>query len=217
MRPITVSVGPLAAASTTNIKTAAAIGGAGAVTLNGSTVSGGVATLDTARRVIFTSAGNDTGITFTITGTNWSGSPISETVTGASGGAASTVLDYKTVTGVTASGASAGNVSIGTNGVAASPWVRLDGWMYSNVSIQADVTGTVNYTLQQTLNDPNSPTNPVALASMDWLSTSDTAGVGATASLQSNYLFVPVFARVLLNSGTGSVTATYLQSGGAPG
>lgn len=215
MRPITVQVGPLVAASTTNIKTTAAIAGAGAVTLNGTLVSGGVATLDTARRVIFTSAGNDTGITFTISGTNWSGLVISETVTGASGGAASTVLDYKTVTGVTSSGASAGNVSIGTNGVAGSPWVRFDDWAQSQVMLQTKVSGTVNYSIQTTMDDPNSPTNPVAPSAVTWFDVGDTNVVGATASAQSSFATLPLFARVLLNSQTnpGYVTATFSQTG----
>ena len=74
-------------------------------------------------------------------------------------------------------------------------------------------TGTVNYTLQQTLDDPNSPTNPVAAANVTWVSTSDTLAVAATTSLQTNYLFTPQYTRVLLNSGSGTVEATFAQSG----
>jgi hypothetical protein len=213
MRPITVSVGPLAAASATNIRTASAIAGAGAVTLNGSLVSSGVATLDTQRRVLFTSAGNDSGITFTISGTNNNKDLISETLTGGNATGVYTVLDYKTVTSVTASGASAGNVSIGTNGVAGSPWVMLDPWAYAPVAAQLNVSGTVNYTLQQTLDDPNDPTNPVTPANMTWINCADTTVVGVTASAQTNYAFAPRYVRVLLNSGTGSVTGTFIQLG----
>lgn len=225
MRPITVVVGPLAAASATNIRTASAIGGAGAVVLNGSTVSGGVATLDVARRVIFTSSGNDTGITFTVTGTSNTGNTRSEVVTGANAGAASTVLSYKTITSVVASGAAAGTVSIGTNGVAESPWVRLDDYAPAPTAIQCTASGTVNYTVQSSLDDPNTVSNNpntgpgagtvdgMTLAGMTWVNSSDTAAVGATGTIQSNFLFAPKFARILLNSGSGSVTATFLQSG----
>jgi hypothetical protein len=216
MRPTTISVGPLAAASATNIRTASSIAGAGAVTLNGSLVSGGVATLDKQRRVLFTSAGNDSGITFTISGTNANGDLISETLTGGNIAAVSTVLDYKTVTSVTSSGASAGTVSIGTNGVAGSSWVRLDDWAPLNVALQVNVTGTVNYTIQQTMDDPNSPTNAVAAASVVWINSSDTNVVAATANQQSSYSFVPVFVRAVLNSGTGSISATIRQSGVNP-
>jgi len=213
MRTIQVSVGPLAAASATALRTAASISVAGTVALNGALVSGGVATLDKPRRILFTSSGNDSGITFTVTGTTFSGNSASEVVTGANSTTATTVLDYATVTSIVASGASAGTVSIGTSGVAGSPWVCLDMWAPSFISIQTNVTGTVNYTIQQTLNDPNDPDFPVALASVNWINSNDTAVVSATTSQQSNYIFSPKFARVLLNSGTGSVTAIFAQSG----
>ncbi len=112
----------LAAASDNNIALNQTVLANAAFVLNGSTVSGGVATLDTQRRVIFTSAGNDLGITFTITGTNEAGATISEVVTGASGGAAATTQDFFKVTRVTASGNTAGNVKIGTNGTGSTRW-----------------------------------------------------------------------------------------------
>jgi hypothetical protein len=213
MRPIVIAVGPLASASATNIRTASSIAGSGAVTLNGTTVSGGVATLDTQRRVLFTSAGNDSGITFTISGTNNNKDLISETLTGGNATGVYTVLDYKTVTSVTASGASAGNVSIGTNGIAGSPWVMLDPWADPTVSIQINVSGTANYTVQQTLDDPNDPMNAVSAASVTWINSADTNVVGATAAAQSNYNFVPRYTRILLNSGSGTVTGTFIQTG----
>lgn len=106
-------------------------------------------------------------------------------------------------------------VTVGPNATTplGSTLVRLDDWALPNVSIQVNVTGTVNYTVQSSLDDPNDPTNPVALASMTWISSSDSNAVGATAAIQTNYFFVPRFVRVLLNSGSGSVTMTVLQSG----
>lgn len=216
MRPIVVTAGPLAAASATNIRTAASIAGAGAVTLNGTLVSGGVATLDNQRRILFTSSGNDSGITFTVSGTNANGDLISETLTGGNVAAVYTVLDYKTVTSVTASGASAGTVSIGTNGIGGSTWVRLDAWALPATSVQLTVSGTVNYTLQQTLDDPNSSTNPVTPANVTWVSSADANVVAATTTKQTNYAFTPQYARILINSGTGTVTGTFLQSGVTP-
>jgi hypothetical protein len=44
-----------------------------------------------------------------------------------------------------------------------------------------------------------------------WLPHPDATLVGATTSLQGNYAFPPLFARVLLNSGTGTVSATFSQ------
>lgn len=213
MRPIIVTAGPLDTADATNIFTATAVAGAGALTLDGSTVVDGVAVLDKARRVLITSAGDDSGITFTLTGTNWAGDVITEVVTGANTSTAQSVLDYKTVTSVVASGASANTVSIGTSDVGGSPWVMLDSWALPAVALQLTVSGTVNYTLQQTLDDPNDPVNPVASASVTWLNCGDTNVVAATTSQQTNYAFAPRYVRVVLNSGSGSVTMTAIQSG----
>lgn len=194
--------------------TSIAISGAaaGAVTVG----TYGAATLDTARRVLITSAGNDSGITFAITGTNWAGDTISETLTGPNATTAYTVLDYLTVTSIVPSGAVASTLTIGTNTIASSPWVYFDQFASMGpVSIQVDGTGTVNWTIQQTLNDPNAlQNNPVAVASMDWLSHPDTTLVGSTTTtgVQGNYAYPPAYARVLLNSGTGTVKATFVQN-----
>lgn len=107
-------------------------------------------------------------------------------------------------------------VTVGPNaaGATSSQWVRFDNWAPgSTVTIQVDVAGTVNYSVQSTLDDPNSPQSPVALANVTWFDSGDTAVVGATASAQSSFNVLPVFARVLLNSGNGTVKATFLQTG----
>lgn len=107
-------------------------------------------------------------------------------------------------------------VSDASGGVKYTPWVRFDDFAPSNISIQCKVTGTANYTVQSTLDDPNDPFNPVAVNSVTWVNSSDTAVVAATTTQQSNFLFAPKFARVALNSGNGSVTATFLQSSNGP-
>lgn len=211
MQPRTVALGPLATASATNIRTASA-GTAGALTLNGSLVSGGVATLDVPRRILITNAADETGKTIVLTGTNWQGNTISETVTLGGIGSSASVLDYKTLTSAVLSNNSVGNLSIGTNGVAGSPWVRLDEWALPYVGIAVDVTGTVNYTVQYSLDDPNGAV-PVAVANMVWMSSSTAALVAATADQRATENVVATYARVLLNSGTGSLSATFLQAG----
>ena len=176
--------------------------------------TGGFGILDTARRIIFTSSGTDTGLTITITGRDWSGSEITETVTGGSSGApASTVLDYLAATQVSVSGATAGTISVGTNGVCGSPWVSLDGWSLAQIEGQCVVTGTANYTVQITNDDPNSYANAVARVCDVGL---QRCGVFAQTTSQSFGLpYCPVWARVLMNSesGTGHVAMTLNQSG----
>jgi hypothetical protein len=212
MRPIVITVGPLAAASATSIALNQTVTGANNMVLTSSTV-----TLDVPRRVLITNVGNDSGITFTITGTTFGGAVISETVTGTSGSSVATTNDFATVTQITTSGStSVSGASAGTNGVAGSSWVRFDDFAPSNISIQCTVSGTVNYTLQSTLDDPNSPTNPVALNSVTWVNSSDSNVVAKAATAQSNFLFAPVYARVVINSGTGSVTTTFVQDSNGP-
>lgn len=215
MRPITVAVGPLAAASANNIALSQTPTSGTALTINGALATSGVATLDNPRRVLLTTGSEASQRTLVLTGTNWAGDVISETLTvpATTVGTVASVLDYKTVTSmVPAGGGWSAAVTVGTNGVGASPWVMLDAWAMPQTTIQCTVSGTVNYDVQQTLDDPNSITNPVAPALVTWISSSDTAVVGATATKMSSFTFAPVFARVLLNSGTGTVTATFVQS-----
>ncbi len=213
MRPITATVGPLAAASANNIALSQTPGAAGALTLNGSLVVAGVAVLDNPRRVLITTADNTH--TFTVTGATPTGAVISEVV-GPITTSAYTTQDFKTVTSVTINAAATAAVTVGTNGIASTPWVRLDEWAPGSVSIQVDVTGTVNYTVQSSNDDPNSPTNPVVPSAVIWITTNDTSAVNATASVQTNFLIVPLWGRVLLNSGSGSCVATFVQSGVVP-
>ena len=199
-------------------------GGVGTYILNTSqTFSSGtiygnaVATLDNPRRVLITAAANESAKTFTITGIGANGNVVSETITGPNTTTAQSVLDYKTVTSITISAAAAGAITgIGTSGVGGSRWVSFDAFAPSMISLQCNATGTVNYTVQTTLNDPNDPSTAVTPVNVAWVNSSDTAVVGATANQQSNFLFCPIYARILINSGTGSVAATFIQSSSVP-
>ena len=214
MRQITVTVGPLAAASANNICLSQTP--TSSFTINGSLASGGVATLDTPRRVLFTPAGNESAKTFTIVGTDASGMPLTEVIAGTNATAFYTSLDFKTVTSITISSAAAGAITVGTNAIASSPWVRLDEYAMPMTSIQCTPTGTVTYTLQQTLQDPNSATNPINPYSVTWLNSSDSAAVNATTSIQTNYQYAPTFAKVTITAGTGSVTSIFSQASIVP-
>lgn len=81
------------------------------------------------------------------------------------------------------------------------------GW--PNISIQVVVNGTVNYTIQQTLDDPYD-----ASITPTWFDHPDTNLVAATANKQGNYAFTPAAVRGVVNSGTGTITLTLLQAGG---
>lgn len=188
----------------------------GAVTVGHS----GTATLDKARRIIITSGGDDSLISFVLSGTDWNSNPITETLAGTNASAAQSALSYKTVTSILTSAAAATTLIVGTNTVADSPWVRFDDFAAnSQVSIQCTVSGTVNATVQQTMEDPNYVTNQLPTptyqwspATVTWVDHPDTALVGFTATKQGNYGYAPIWARVKLNSGTGTVTSVFRQA-----
>ena len=70
----------------------------------------------------------------------------------------------------------------------------------------------MNYTVQVTMDDPNSPTNPVAIQNVAWLNTNDADVVSAISNKFSNFQFTPTFARVVLNTGSGTITGTFAQA-----
>lgn len=222
MRPVIVNCGPYAAPNATNIRTASAISAAGPVTLNGSLVSGGVATLDQPRRVLFTSVGNDSGITFTIVGTDWNNQYATEVLTGANATTTYSVYDYKTVTSVTASGASAGNVSIGTNGVASSRPVFIDNYADSSIYIQTDTGGStaITYSIQLSGDNPNNAQLGIGTdtyQNIRWVNSGTAALVNATTAQNANQAGIPTMMRCLVtNAGsntTASVHVNFNQSG----
>lgn len=98
---------------------------AGPLTLNGASASGGVATLSPPQNVVIASAGNDSTLVWTISGTDYGGSPISETLAGANAGNATSALLYATVTSIVGSKAAAGTVEAGVGGSVYSPWLIL--------------------------------------------------------------------------------------------
>jgi hypothetical protein len=107
--------------------------GAGAIAINGSSASGGVATLDTQRRVLLSSGGNDSGIQFTVLGTNQAGGAIQETVTGGNATAVQTNQDFLTVGAITHTGSVASTFSAGTTTgtgqtqvAGSTPWQLVD-------------------------------------------------------------------------------------------
>ena len=128
--------------SATLLKTAASISGAGAVTL----LTNDVSPSGTGYNLLFTSAGDDRGITFTITGIkvgSLTGEAVTEVVTGANASTASSTNFYTVVTSIVASGASAGNVSIGTTGSLAFGRTRIKSVYY----VGAGSAGSLKFNL----------------------------------------------------------------------
>lgn len=76
------------------------------------------------------------------------------------------------------------------------------------ISLQVAVSGTVNWTVQQTLDNVFDPA-----ITPTWIDHPDTGMVGQTASKQSNYAYIPAAVRLVVNSGSGTARLTIVQAG----
>mgnify|MGYP003657000130 FL=1 len=101
------------------ISVAAAVGNNAALVIGGALASGGAVTLSHGRLVTILSAGNDAAKSFTVTGTDIDGDAQTESITGANAGTATGAVYFLTISGISAVGNPAGNVSAGVNGSAA--------------------------------------------------------------------------------------------------
>lgn len=213
----------LAAAASNGICTSQSGSAGTPLTLNGSLVSGGVATIDPVvavtntgglgRRVVLAYSGTDTS--FTIVGTNGSGNNITDTAVGSSGAAQSN-MDFVTVASITPVGGGLTSLTAGTNGVGSSPWWLINWQGYAPISVGVAielVTGAVNFTLQYTYDDPNNLslglTYPIPWAS----STISGASASIDGVLPNSVGGVCKAARVLINSGTGELRCRFVQAG----
>lgn len=200
---------------------------AGNLTINGSLATAGVATMDVARRVLITSAGADSAVVFTVYGTNSSGAPISSVVTGvASGTPVATALDFKTVTRVAVSGATAGAITVGTNTTASSDWV-LDNFLQANWVLSVAVSiasGAVTYTVEHTYDDPNKGLPSLAPAPYQFaveaggyvppLAWPNATLVAKAVNGEAQYANQPIMAhRLTITAGTGLAVMQSIQSG----
>lgn len=176
---------------------------AGNLTITGALASGGVATLDVPRRVLITSAADDSAVTFTVYGTGANGATQSESLVGSAGapGSVYTLKDYKTVTRIAVASATAGAVKVGTNGVGSSVPVIMD-TMVNPASYGAAVvvSGTVNYSVEVSYDD-FAPLFDLNANTPTWFAAT---GFSSQATNQNGTITGPcTMIRLTINSGTG--------------
>lgn len=202
----------LAAAVANGIALAQTLGSATNFNLNGSLVTGGVATLDSngnARRVLLTLAASEVGHNFTLVGTGWNGLTQSEVIAGTGAGTIVSVYDYKTITVVSSSAATTGNVTIGTNAQASTQAWIVDPWTAGgNVGCGLDVTGTISITIELSLNDYSPDWNLNNVTPM-WFPATNFTTKAADTGGQIGETFRML--RMTQLSGSGSAVASLLQ------
>ena len=133
-----------AAIDADGISTAAAVGNNANLVLGGALTSGGAVTFDEPRNVTILSAGDDSGKSFTVTGTDEQGDAATESITGANAGTATGSAFFTTISQIAAVGNPAGNVSAGSGTSVAAPMfkgrMRLNGLYAVNTGTAGTIT-----------------------------------------------------------------------------
>lgn len=190
--------------------------GAGALTLNGVLVSGGIAyiygsanTTVQAQKISVEGTGNNSGITITLVGTDAGGAAQTETFTLANNGTATSTLYFRTISSATVSGSVTGNIEAGPLSAqgGAIPEFYLDRQQLpGNTSLTAALVSAGSATAQYsvTVRDPQSATSYAQDAV--WQTVDGLSAVSATTS--SNLAYDAVATRLTF---TGAWTYTAIQ------
>ena len=206
-RSITFS---LPAAVTNGICLSQTRASAGALTLNGSLVSGGVASLVTSQRVGIAGTSNNSAVNFTIVGTGTNGLSQTEVLAGPNNNTVNTTHDFLTVTSITSSAAITGNITVGTVAIGSSNPFSVDPYVNpTSLGVDTTVSGTVNYTIEFTTADL-SPLWDLNSNTPTWFGMF--GFIGATAGAYGKLDQPCTLARITINSGTGTVVARFRQS-----
>jgi hypothetical protein len=212
--PIVVTYN-LAAAVSTNIVNVAPIQGPGILPLITTT---GVS-LDTQRRLLVTTTGNESSNTFTVKGTNLAGFPITEVITGPNASTTQSNLDFKTVLSITALATTAGTTSFGTDGTGSTPWYIMN-WHATptNIALSGVVTSsntTVTWGAQYTYDDPNNL--PAGVLFPNPFPHPVLNGIAGTSSVDGTINDPVTAIRFIVTAGTGTIRGTIIQAGiGSP-
>ncbi len=161
------------------------------------------------RQLTLTSAGNLSGVNFTITGLSMRGAAQTEVIAGPNATTITTTNYWKEIYRIAASAAVGSAITVGIGSVGQSnPFISDYYTTLDAISTQVDVTGTINYSAQVTLDNPQTNASPL------WFSHPVAALVGATTD-QIGLLTMPIVSqRILVSSSAGgSLIATIMQQG----
>ena len=174
-----------------------AAGGEQSLTLNGVLTSGGVATFATPHIVEITSAGNDSGRTFTVVGKGEGGQPLTVTLTGVNAGTTSTTRYFIEVSSITVDANTAGAVTVGTSGLCASPWypTNYSGCGNPKIAFSVELSGTMTYSVQHTLDDVQDSDKTLTAFN-------HSSVAAATSSDDGNYEYLPTAIRMTVTAFT---------------
>lgn len=193
------------------ISAAETLGGAASFTIGGALASGGTVTFTQPQHVTLYAAGDNSGVTFTVTGTDRYGNAMTEAITGPNATTVAGSKNFATVTDVASDGATTGDVEVGVDGTCESQWYVLN---YRgpdfNIGIGCELTGTATYAVQHTFN------NVLANGFVEDDATVYTHATltGETTNQDGNYINPPVACRLAITAHTsGTVTMRVAHAG----
>jgi hypothetical protein len=188
---------------------------AGALTINGAVVTAGVAIIAMAQKISITGASDNSGITYTIAGTDADDKTISEVLTGHGAGlVVFSVYYFKTVTGVTVSAAMTGSSTVGaissSSGGASTKTLRVNSKQPDfGLGLYVDLVGSaaMTYTVQVS---PDEPEDTVVLSyatDAAWFNQADMTS--KTADAYALMITPCQTIRLIITAYTGGVAKLY--------
>jgi hypothetical protein len=197
-RPKRFTITPQSDADGVSTSQTPAAGGVQSLTITGALASGGKYNTTTPHLINITCAGNESARTFTVTGKNHAGQPVSESVTGANVGVATTAGYFTEVSGITVDANTAGAVTVGVNGVCSSPWYPVDRRCLDfgiGFAVELSSGAVMTYSVQHTMDDVQS-----ASATISWINHDSVAA--ETTTQDGNYENPPSAIRTIITSFT---------------
>jgi len=205
MRPISFTRSQ-PAADAESVALAQELNDSGAIVLDGALVDNGVAAL-TVPAYITAFSEESVAVNFVVSGTGPAGQPQVETLAISASGTVTGSLSFATVTSVVADSPTSATISIGNADAGYTAWIPLDIYTPNQVtSISAKTSGTVDYSVEYTNEDPFD-------LSIDHLAephpNASLTGASGDETQFTTTLMRAV--RLKMNSGSGSVRFTVVQ------
>jgi len=209
MRPKRVTLTPQSDADGICASQTPSSGGAQNLTIDGALSSGGESALNHGHLIDITSLGNDSGRTFTVTGEDYRGVTLTESITGPNTTTVTGIKYFKKVTQVQVDADTAGAITVGVSGKCSSPTFLLDHYTNPfNIGFGVEVLGSLTYTVQHTFDD----LQVIDISSSTYFNHDSVSG--KTNSEDGNYAYGIVALRIIVTSFTsGTVNFTYTQTG----
>lgn len=205
MRPISFTRSQ-PAADGDSIVSAQSLNVSGAITLDGSLVVSGVATLTVPAYLTVFSEKSAT-VSFAVTGTRPGGGTQTETIALTASGTVTGSLAFATVTQITASAPTSATISVGNAVTGYTDWIPLDIYTPNQVTnISAKTSGTVNYSVEYTNEDPFD--RSIQQLAVPHPNASLTGASGDETQFTTTLMRA---VRLKINSGSGSVRFTCVQ------